>query len=147
MFRGNMGGCQLGAAATGVRCTGPGCSEVSFQCCKLGTKIAEEWGEWFSSAGWERNDNIDQGFAELIQCQGEKCSMMRIKYATYQGIVKSPRPQNGVPICYSPGDWISSQEPNNQQICYNNYYLTGLSCKGEFCDSLRITCCQAQKNN
>jgi len=130
--------CPNGYYIVGIFCRGTYCDTKSLICMPYTNKFDPSaryyWSPWFSE---ERNGGVinKREFASGLGCSGSYCDNLRIKFTK-----SNIKTNNG--NCYSTKYF--SEEGKAFEKCKHGYYVSGISCKGNYCDSLSLTCCEAK---
>lgn len=133
--------CGSGMAVAGLRCHGGYCDNMSLYCCAYGgTPPAGPsdpiWSPWISEEG-PTNSYRRNNFVVGLRCRGAYCDEVSLSYNATQ---ESKKPST----CYST-NYFSEEGPTPYRTCAPGYFVSGLSCRGSYCDDVQLECCQAQE--
>lgn len=95
---------------------------------------SHKWSNWFSEENPNQAVNAS-GFVSGLACHGKYCDNIRLEF------LWSPYLRNSGD-CY----WTDyfSEEFRGYMGCQSNSYVSGIQCRGAYCDDIRIRCCRAR---
>jgi hypothetical protein len=131
--------CASGFAMQGLTCYGEYCDNMVLTCCPYlpnsDGNAYTEWSYWIS----EENPNnfySSSGFVNGIECNHDFCDNVRLS------ILHSPNLPNLGQCQQLPA--VSEESWKQSQQCQNGWFVAGMTCMGEYCDDVSITCCRAK---
>lgn len=119
--------------ASGLKCTGRYCDNVSLKCSEANSYQSGDWSPSFS----EENDGYScpQGqYVQGLRCEGRYCDSVSVQCAKAD-------------IKETSCDWrpgISEENGGTYDFGKGNY-LKGLRCRGKYCDSLESLVCKTEE--
>jgi hypothetical protein len=125
--------CASGAA-TGLRCSGRYCDNVSLLC--SGPAQGDgSWGPYFSEEGSAEHVCPEGQFVTGLRCSGRYCDNVSLRCSSL--------PQLSIKSCHWTHD-ISEESGGTVQYG-SGVYLRGVRCSGRYCDNLRSYVCEAEQ--
>ena len=134
--------CPANMAATAMECSGRFCDNIRLQCCpyKPNETALGHAAPFHSRTISEENRHrkgkynyfsADNGILAGFNCYGKFCDDVRGYLVRPNGL--------GMTGCH----WVNREfsEENRGAGCPKGQFITGLSCKGRFCDNKKIRCC------
>ena len=132
--------CESGFAVRGIKCEGKNCDNMILTCCPYmaGSDLSAGylWTTYFSEETPNNKYISSNSFMCGLQTQGKYSDRLSLH------IVNSPNNKH-TGACQTLE--IFSEEPPNESKCANNAFVSGVECFGEYCDNIRLTCCQGGK--
>lgn len=144
--------CPSGWAATGIRCTGSYCDNITLSCTRYTQTPAtthrapHRWSsKWISEealsdseSGWSIAQGDPNSFITGIRCSGSYCDNVQVD------LDASDLPVGGA--CAEP-EWVSEESgaewegTNGWRSCPQGQFLRALRCRGDYCDDMQLMCC------
>ncbi len=130
--------CDRGYAIAGIKCQGNYCDNKQLLCRSYPSKRNDS-SYWHSSVISEEGPNasfrtdkpVNLGFLSGLGCSGGYCDNISFKVLVTTGMQHT-------------GGWewkpFFSEEYPSQGVCKPNQFVTGIGCKGKYCDNISIHC-------
>jgi hypothetical protein len=132
--------CIASHAIAGVRCSGSYCDSKELYCCPYLPYTDPEahyfWSPTISEEGPENQFSYQDGWLAGIFCEHDYCDNITLS------VLATPNLINKRTTC-SFRSYFSEEGIDNQFICEERSFVSGLACTGEYCDSISLMCCQA----
>jgi len=131
--------CPSGSAMSGARCTGSYCDNVALWCCPYlagpDASASKSWSGSFSEENGGRLYTPAQAsqFVAGLRCRGDNCDNLQMEY------IRTPHLAFGGACYESP---LFSEEGHNYFTCLAGRWVGGMACRGDYCDSMSVYCCQ-----
>ena len=129
--------CARGYAVKGIACRGSYCDDKMLLCCTYSAqpdRPGRYWGGPSISEEPPSGYADPRGFVDGLTCQGRYCDNVSLRFASSTAVRHTGACQTTA--------WFS-EEGQNYRECPINHYVSGLNCRGGYCDDLSLVCCEA----
>jgi hypothetical protein len=132
--------CPDGFVVKGIQCKGGYCDNKILTCCPYmpdsnvdNNVISQSWSEYFSEE--PPNQYTTDGFISGLACNGKLCDNISLRTFTSSSL-------KNIGQCYFGPSF--SEENNGHYECRHDFYMSGLWCRGGYCDNISLYCCRAK---
>jgi type II secretory pathway pseudopilin PulG len=128
----------------GMKCYGDYCEALKLTCCRFTERkydnkfprpTRDYWSQWLSEEAPDNAALDPAAYVQALTCRGKHCDQKSVKFISHPDISNTGQ-------CYW-SRYFSEESPNNYQ-CSRSEFVSGVRCRGSYCDDVSIYCCRGE---